>query len=192
VTEAVTGVDLVRAQLLVAAGEPLPWTQDQLVQRGHAIEARVYAEDPAQGFLPQAGPLLLYREPTLPGVRIDSGVVEGGAVSVYYDALIAKVIATAETQALAIRRLSTALRDFPILGVRTNIPYVLRILEHPQFANGTIDTGFLDREGATLAQPDDQVPEPVRLAALAVDSRRSTVASREPSVHSQVWDPWNA
>ena len=192
VTEAVTGVDLVRAQLLVAAGEPLPWTQDQLVQRGHAIEARVYAEDPAQGFLPQAGPLLLYREPTRPGVRIDSGVVEGGAVSVYYDALIAKVIATAETQALAIRRLSAALRDFPILGVRTNIPYVLRILEHPQFANGTIDTGFLDREGATLAQPDDQVPEPVRLAALAVDSRRSTVASREPSVHSQVWDPWNA
>ena len=186
VTEQVTGVDLVRAQLLVASGEPLPWTQDQLIQRGHAIEARVYAEDPAQGFLPQAGPLLLYREPNLPGVRVDSGVVEGGAVSVYYDAMIAKVIATAETQALAIRRLATALRDFPILGVRTNIPYLLRILEHPQFANGTIDTGFLDRQGAALIDADDEVPEPVRLAALAVVSHQSSVISH------QSWDPWNA
>jgi len=192
VTEQVTGVDLVRAQLLVASGERLPWTQDQLIQRGHAIEARVYAEDPAQGFLPQAGPLLLYRQPTLPGVRVDSGVVEGGAVSVYYDAMIAKVIATAETQALAIRRLATALRDFPILGVRTNIPYLLRILEHPQFANGTIDTGFLDREGAALIDADDQVPEPVRLAALAVVSHQSSVGSPQSSVHRQAWDPWNA
>jgi acetyl-CoA carboxylase biotin carboxylase subunit len=199
VTEEVTGVDLVRAQLLVASGEPLPWTQDQLIQRGHAIEARVYAEDPAQGFLPQAGPLLLYRQPNLPGVRIDSGVVEGGAVSVYYDAMIAKVIATAETQALAIRRLATALRDFPILGVRTNIPYLLRILEHPQFANGTIDTGFLDREGAALIDADAEVPEQVRLAALAVVSHQSSgvshqssVGSLQSSVHRQAWDPWNA
>jgi 3-methylcrotonyl-CoA carboxylase alpha subunit len=193
VTEQVAGVDLVRAQLLVAAGEPLPWTQDQLVQRGHAIEARIYAEDPAQGFLPQAGPLLLYRQPTLPGVRIDSGVVEGGAVSVYYDAMIAKVIATAETQALAIRKLAAALRDFPILGVRTNVPYLLRILEHPQFANGTIDTGFLDREGAALAQLDDEVPEPVRLAALAVVSHQSSVSGRQSTgVSRETWDPWNA
>ncbi len=127
VTEQVTGLDLVRAQLLVASGEPLPWRQSEIGQRGHAIEARVYAEDPDQSFLPQAGPLLLYREPTIPGVRIDSGVVEGSVVSVYYDPLIAKVIATAETRALAITRLVTALKDFPILGVRTNIPYLLRI-----------------------------------------------------------------
>jgi acetyl-CoA carboxylase biotin carboxylase subunit len=189
VTEEVAGVDLVRAQLLVASGEPLPWTQDQLIQRGHAIEARVYAEDPRQGFLPQAGPLLLYRQPNLPGVRIDSGVVEGGAVSVYYDAMIAKVIATAATQALAIRKLATALRDFPILGVGTNIPYLLRILEHPQFANGTIDTGFLDREGAALSDADDEVPEQVRAVAnrhqSTVDSRQSTVVSPE------AWDPWD-
>ena len=121
VTEQVTGFDLVRAQLLVAAGEPLPWTQDDVSQRGHAIEARIYAEDPAQGFLPQAGPLLLYREPRLPGVRVDSGVAEGGEVSIYYDPMIAKVIATAETRDLAIARLAAALRAFPVLGVRTNI-----------------------------------------------------------------------
>jgi acetyl-CoA carboxylase biotin carboxylase subunit len=189
VTEEVAGVDLVRAQLLVASGEALPWTQHQLVQRGHAIEARVYAEDPGQGFLPQAGPLLLYRQPHLPGVRIDSGVVEGGAVSVYYDAMIAKVIATAETRALAIRKLAAALRDFPILGVRTNMPYLLRILEHPQFANGTIDTGFLDRQGASLIDADDEVPEQVRAVA---NSRQSSVDSRQSTVVGpEAWDPWD-
>src|SRR5262249_47870986 len=96
VTESVTGRDLVRAQLLVASGEPLPWRQSDISHRGHAIEARVYAEDPANGFLPQAGPVLLYREPTGPGVRVDSGIVEGNAVTVHYDPLVAKVIAAGE------------------------------------------------------------------------------------------------
>ncbi len=136
VTEQVTGLDLVQAQLLVAAGEPLPWTQESITQRGHAIEARVYAEDPAQGFLPQAGRLLLYREPRSPGIRIDSGVVEGGNISIYYDPMIAKVIATAENRELAIARLGSALRDFPILGVRTNIPFLLRVLDHARFRGG--------------------------------------------------------
>ena len=103
VTEAVAGVDLVRAQLLVASGEPLPWPDGSLTQRGHAIEARVYAEDPSRGFLPQAGRLLLYREPRLPGVRVDAGVVEGGEVSVHYDPMLAKVIASGETREIADR-----------------------------------------------------------------------------------------
>src|SRR3954464_3742346 len=98
VTEQVTGLDLVRAQLLVAAGAPLPWTQDDVAQRGHAIEARVYAEDPAHGFIPQAGTLQRYKEPRWPGVRVDSGVTEGGEITVYYDPMIAKVIATAESR----------------------------------------------------------------------------------------------
>ena len=98
ITECVVGVDLVQAQLAVAAGEPLPWRQEDLAQRGHAIECRIYAEDPARGFLPQAGPLLRYREPSGPGVRVDSGVVEGGAVSVYYDPLLAKLIVWGETR----------------------------------------------------------------------------------------------
>src|SRR5439155_13929952 len=129
VTEQVTGVDLVRAQLLVAGGEPLPWTQDRLAQRGHAIEARVYAEDPSHGFLPQAGRLERYREPQRPGVRVDSGVAEGGEVSIYYDPLIAKVIATAETRDLATARLVAALREFAIEGIRTNIAFLVRVLE---------------------------------------------------------------
>ena len=189
VTEEVTGLDLVRAQLLVASGEPLPWRQDEIAQRGHAIEARVYAEDPEQGFLPQAGPLLLYREPNIPGVRIDAGVVEGSMVSVYYDPLIAKVIATAETRALAIARLASALRAFPILGVRTNVPYLLRILAHDAFSGGTIDTGFLDREGATLVSVDDkEVPAHVRAVAAADDdTRHARAADRETQGR---WDPW--
>src|SRR6185295_16390290 len=158
VTEQVTGLDLVRAQLLVADGQPLPWSQADLSQRGHAIEARIYAEDPAQGFLPQAGRLERYREPRRPGVRIDSGVIEGGEVSVYYDPMIAKVIATAETRGLAIARLTAALRAFPVLGVRTNVPFLLRVLDHPRFRSGEIDTGFLDREGMALASAPDEDP----------------------------------
>jgi len=150
VTEAVTGLDLVHAQLRIAAGEPLGWTQEALSQRGHAIECRVYAEDPAQGFLPQAGPLLLYREPRAPGVRVDGGVIEGGAVSVHYDPMLAKVIVHAETRAAAIARAAAALREFPILGIRTNVPYLLAVLEHPAFRDGDVDTSFLDRQTPAL------------------------------------------
>ena len=184
VTELVTGVDLVRAQLLVASGDPLPWSQDALMQRGHAIEARIYAEDPASGFLPQAGTLLLYREPRMPGVRVDSGVAEGDEVSVHYDPLLAKVIARAEHRDLAIARLVSALRAYPVLGVRTNIPFLLRVLEHPDFRAGKVDTGFLDRQGAALAAAPSEVPAFVRQAmAVHVDG-----GSRRPAGGRDPWD----
>ena len=191
VTEQVTGLDLVRAQLLVASGDPLPWRQADIGQRGHAIEARVYAEDPGQNFLPQPGRLWLYREPRWPGIRIDSGVVEGSDIPVHYDPLMAKVIASAERRDLAIARLVGALRAFPILGVRTNIPFLLRVLEHPRFQGGTVDTGFLDDEGACLAaSPATETPDFVR-AAIAAHNQAGTAGSgggqaegRPPS------DPW--
>jgi 3-methylcrotonyl-CoA carboxylase alpha subunit len=182
VTEQATGLDLVQAQLIVAGGQRLPWTQDAITQRGHTIEARVYAEDPAQDFLPQAGRLVLYREPRRPGVRVDSGVAEGDDVSVYYDPMIAKVIATAETRDLAIARLTAALREFEIGGVRTNLPFLISLLEHPAFRAGAIDTAFLDREGGAIAQS-------------SVDSRQSSVSSRQSSVDSRQsrpsYDPWD-
>ena len=133
VTELVTGVDLVHAQLRVAGGEPLPWTQQELSQRGHAIECRIYAEDPAQGFLPQAGPLLMYREPRGPGIRVDAGVREGGEVSVFYDPMLAKLIVSAETRDAAIARAMSALQQYVVLGIRTNIPFLIAILRHPRF-----------------------------------------------------------
>jgi 3-methylcrotonyl-CoA carboxylase alpha subunit len=186
VTEQVTGVDLVRAQLLVAAGQPLPWTQEMLTQRGHAIEARVYAEDPAQGFLPQAGRVLLYREPRLPGVRIDSGIVEGSEVTVHYDPMLAKVIAAAETRHLAIERLVSALQQYPILGIRANVAFLLRILEHPRFRRGAIDTALLDHEGAAFAAPSaGEPPEAVRAAISAHQERPADAGERGPAT-----DPW--
>jgi acetyl-CoA/propionyl-CoA carboxylase biotin carboxyl carrier protein len=191
VTEQVTGVDLVHAQLLVASGERLPWTQADLTQRGHAIEARVYAEDPDRGFLPQSGRLLLYREPRMPGVRIDSGVTEGDEISVHYDPLLAKVIANAETRELAAVRLIAALRAFPILGIRTNIPFLLRVLEHPQFRAGRFDTSFLETPGGLLVDgrlSDLEAPEFVRQAFEAHRAAGHEPASRRGSA---AIDPWS-
>jgi acetyl/propionyl-CoA carboxylase alpha subunit len=169
VTEQVTGIDLVQAQLAIANGEPLAWSQDALSQRGHAIEARVYAEDPVHDDLPQAGRLLLYREPSLPGVRIDSGFTEGDEISVYYDPLLAKVISTGSSRAAARSRLIEALTQLPVLGIRTNIAFLLQILKHPRFVAGDIDTGWLDRHGdglraATAVAPDDRVARIVEAA----------------------------
>jgi acetyl-CoA carboxylase biotin carboxylase subunit len=167
VTELVTGVDLVRAQLLVADGRPLPWTQPDITARGHAIEARIYAEDPGQGFMPQAGRLTAYREPRWPGVRVDAGVAEGDEVSVYYDPMIAKVIAAAETRELAIARLRAALGAFVIGGVRTNLPFLIALLDHPTCRAGGIDTAFLDREaeGIAAALPDQPAVQPALTSA---------------------------
>jgi acetyl/propionyl-CoA carboxylase alpha subunit len=181
VTEAVTGVDLVRAQLLVASGEPLPWTQSSLGQRGHAIECRVYAEDPARGFLPQAGSLLLYREPAGPGIRIDSGVREGSEVTVYYDPLLAKLIAWGETRDIARRRAINALREYFILGIRTNIPFLLQLLDHPAFVSGAVETTFLDREAPAICASMPMEPPPAALAAAEYHQRsrlRSPEAAR--------------
>ena len=163
VTEAVVGVDLVHAQLRVASGEPLPFTQRALMQRGHAIECRIYAEDPAQGFLPQAGTLLFYSEPQGPGIRVDSGVTQGSEVSVHYDPMLAKLIVSAATREEARLRAMAALRAYAILGIRTNIPFLLQVLEHPQFIAAAIDTRFLDREAPSLAA---QIPTDVPAALM--------------------------
>jgi acetyl/propionyl-CoA carboxylase alpha subunit len=192
VTEQVVGVDLVHAQLRVASGEPLPFTQESLSQRGHAIECRIYAEDPAQGFIPQAGTLLLYREPQGPGIRVDSGVTQGSVVSVHYDPMLAKLIVSAATREDARRRAIAALRDFAILGIRTNMPFLLQLLEHPQFVDATIDTEFLDREGAAIAAsiPTELPPavlEAVRKHRAPSTQAPSTLASTDPFTSIGSW-----
>jgi len=189
VTEAVTGLDLVRAQLLIASGEPLPWTPASLRQRGHAIEARVYAEDPRRGFVPQAGRILLYHEPNRPGVRVDAGVAEHGEVPIHYDPLLAKVIATGENRDIAIRRLIEALRAYAILGVRTNIPFLIRILDDPRFGAGAIDTGFLDRE-AGIAAADDVPPDFIgEFVARLDDVPDRAAVSHDPWTELRDWRP---
>jgi acetyl/propionyl-CoA carboxylase alpha subunit len=192
VTEQVTGIDLVRAQIGVASGAPLPWTQTALGQRGHAIEVRVYAEDPARNDLPQAGPLLLYREPSMPGIRVDAGVIEGSEISVHYDPMLAKLIAWGEDREAARRRALAALRSYPVLGIRTNIGLLIELLEHPRFISGALDTGFLDAEGETIrGRLRDEAPAAVHAVAAAVRATGSTVVAREHG-RSTPGDPWTS
>jgi len=186
VTEAVAGVDLVHAQFIVAAGGRVPWTQAALTQRGHAIECRIYAEDPAAGFLPQAGKLLVYREPAGPGLRIDSGVAEGGTIPVHYDPLLAKLTASAETRDAAIARARAALHAYPILGIRTNVPFLIRVLEHPEFRAGRLHTRFVDDHATDLQVT--AAPPLEAVAAAAVLPGESPV-SHGPARSSGV-DPW--
>src|SRR6187399_73840 len=191
VTEQVLGLDLVRAQLMVAAGQGLPWRQDQFRQRGHAIECRVYAEDPASGFLPQSGPLWLYREPAGPGVRVDSGFREGDTIPVHYDPLIAKLIVSAESRATALHRLERCLREFPILGIRTNVPFLLALVRHPDVRAGRLDTGLIDREIERLvaeSRPLDPFPPAVGAAVGLAGTIRPAVGAAPAAG----FDPWTA
>jgi acetyl/propionyl-CoA carboxylase alpha subunit len=159
VTELVTGIDLVRTQIDVASGGVLPWTQGDIMTRGHALECRIYAEDPARGFLPSTGTLLLYREPDGPGVRIDSGVSEGDEVTPHYDPMLSKLSVHAGTRAEAIERMRDALRRYPILGISTNGEYLDAVLDHEAFRTGEVTTAFLEQHLADWqpGQPDDTV-----------------------------------
>ena len=145
VTEMVTGIDLVELQVRVAAGEKLPIGQDDITMRGHAIEARVYAEDPARGFLPTGGEVLDLAEPEGPGVRVDSGLAPGTVIGSEYDPMLAKVIAHAGDRQGALRALDRALADTVVLGVTTNIEFLRFLLADPDVAAGRLDTGLLDR-----------------------------------------------
>jgi acetyl-CoA carboxylase biotin carboxylase subunit len=191
ITERVTGVDLVHTQIAIANGERLPWPQDALIQRGHAIEARVYAEDPAHDDLPQAGPLLLYREPSMPGIRVDSGVREESEVGIHYDPLIAKLIADGETREIARRRAIEALRNYPILGIRTNVSFLIELLEHPRFVSGDIDTRFVDTEGKDL-RTRSQAAIPPEAIEVANELGRAAELSRGSGERGAAKaDPWD-
>jgi len=146
VTELTTGLDLVRAQLRVAADGRLPFTQDQIRQRGHAIEARVYAEDPARGFLPQSGPIVRLRWPHGAFLRVDRGVEAGDAVSVHYDPLLAKIITYGPDREVALARLTGALDEARVHGVVTNLPFLRALARDPAVRGGAFDTEWIERE----------------------------------------------
>jgi acetyl-CoA carboxylase biotin carboxylase subunit len=149
VTEFVTGLDLVHLQLRVAAGEPLPFRQEDITLRGHAIECRVYAEDPDNNFFPSPGQITRLISPSGPGIRRDSGMYEGWTVPIEYDPLLAKLVGYGETRTQAIQRLERALYEYFVGGIKTNISLFRRILKDPDFRAGNIDTGFLERLLAT-------------------------------------------
>jgi acetyl-CoA/propionyl-CoA carboxylase biotin carboxyl carrier protein len=162
VTEAVTGLDLVEMQLRVAAGEPLPLTQEEVRRDGWAVEARIYAEDPAAGFLPSSGAVVAYREPA--GVRVDSGIEEGTMVGTDYDPMLAKVVAAGSDREEALAKLRRALGELVVAGPTTNAAYLRALLARPEVRAGEIDTGLIERLGDEVASPS---PSP-ELAALAL------------------------
>ena len=193
VTEAITGQDLVEWQLRVAAGEDLPLAQDAITQSGHAVEARLYAEDADNGFLPAIGRLHRLRMPSdASGVRIDAGVVEGDEVTTHYDPMIAKVIAHGADREEALSRLASALTRVEAVGVVTNRDFLIRLARHPAFRAGRMDTGFIAKHEADLIfAPDRPVPERVlALAALGEVIGRAEAAERAAVAGEDPWSPW--
>ncbi len=182
VTEAVTGLDIVRLQLEVAAGHALPMAQDEVTSRGHAIECRLYAEDPERDDLPSPGRVLHLSEPSGEGIRVDSGLAPGSEVTVHYDPLLAKVIAWGRDRAEATARMQAALRRTVVLGVVTNLARLRAIVEHPAFAAGELHTGFIEQHLAGSRPP--ACPPPIALAALVAALRLSRKSGAPP-------DPWS-
>ena len=199
VTELVTGLDLAVWQIRIAAGEALPYEQSDLRQRGHAIECRVYAEDPANHFLPSTGKIVWYERPSGPGVRVDDALEPGGMetgsqVTPYYDPMLAKVIAWGRDRAEALAKMRRALTDMAVLGVTTNIPYLLAILDEPHFVAGNVSTNYLAEHMAGWSMDKEMVDEDW-LAVGAVESllgkngKRTGTAVLEQATHQP--DPWN-
>jgi acetyl-CoA/propionyl-CoA carboxylase biotin carboxyl carrier protein len=183
VTEAVTGLDLVELQLRVAAGEPLPLTQDEVRLDGHAVEARVYAEEPSRGFLPSTGRVVAYEEPA--DVRVDSGVGDGTEVGSDYDPMLAKVIAHGEDRQQALGRIDRALAELVLLGPGTNVAYVRALLARPEVRAGEMDTGLIERLGEEIAAP---APGPT-WPQIALVELLGTPASDDPWDALDAWRP---
>jgi 3-methylcrotonyl-CoA carboxylase alpha subunit len=197
ITEVVTGVDLVKLQIRVAAGEAIPYRQQELRQRGHAIECRIYAEDPANGFLPAIGTVALAVEPVGPGVRVDAGVTSGDEVTLHYDPMIAKLVVQGENRADAIGKMDWALRHYVVLGdVITNIPFLRSVLAHPVFQRGEQTTDFVEREFASW-QPANQSPPDLAVALIAVSEllqRSQSLANAAASAAgaNDPFSPWQS
>ncbi|MDB5484360.1 MAG: Carbamoyl-phosphate synthase chain, ATP-binding protein [Tardiphaga sp.] len=186
VTELVTGIDLVEWQLRVAFGEQLPMTQDQIKLNGHAIEARVYAENPAKNFMPSVGRIKTWRTPSeTSGLRIDAGYREGDTVSPHYDAMLAKVIAWAPTRAAAIDRLDRGLNATDLRGITSNIPFLSALITHPEVRANAIDTGFIERHLKELT-PAQKAPGELELCAAVV----AILVDEERKSRDEAPSPW--
>lgn len=177
VTELVTGIDLVREQLTVAAGEKLSFEQKDVVWRGHAIECRVYAEDPENNFFPSPGHISYLRAPSGPGIRDDSGVIQGSEVSIHYDPMISKLAAWGRTRQEAINRLRRALSEYEVVGIKTTLPFFREIVDDPEFIEGNLDTAFISgfnlrREQSKKPSAERERLKDIALIAAALNYKR--------------------
>lgn len=189
VTELTTGLDLVGWQIRIAAGEHFPYQQNQLTQHGHAIECRIYAEDPANGFLPSTGKLLQFIEPRGPGIRVDSGFRAGDTVTHFYDPMLAKLIVHAENREASTQKMGAALRDYVIHGVTSNIDFLQDVLAHPDFAEGKVSTRWVETKFNWAPLPGTSFESLIAasLADIVLPSQRShVVGSNEVDPYS----PW--
>ena len=177
VTELVTGLDLVHLQLRIASGEKLPFRQEDIRLRGHALECRIYAEDPDNSFFPSPGKITRLQRPSGPGVREDCGVYEGWNVPLDYDPMLSKLIVYAPDRAMAIARMRRALDEYFVGGIKTNLPLFRRILEHPDFVSARIDTGFLDRLLAVPVAQERDADRHEEIAAVAAAIFAATAAT---------------
>ena len=188
VTEAVTGLDLVRMQLEVAAGRPLSLRQEDVVRRGHALECRLYAEDPQHDDLPSPGRVLHLSEPEGPGIRVDSGLDVGAEVTVHYDPLLSKIVAWGGGRGEAIERMRDALRRTVVLGVVTNLARLRAIVEHPAFAAGELHTGFIEEHLSELSPRPCPPPEALAAVAAALGHAREGGTTGRRAAP----DPWSS
>jgi acetyl/propionyl-CoA carboxylase alpha subunit len=193
ITEAVTGLDLVQWQIRVASGERLPWTQAELTSRGHAIECRLYAEDPANNFLPSTGSLLRWVEPQGPGVRVDSGYAQGDVISIQYDPLVAKIIASSEDRPSAIHRMAAALQSTVLLGTTHNGQFLQDVIARPEFAAGEVSTTWVEEQFGDWQPPVCALPPEVLIAAaLAGQQAVSRDQDGRPNSGNDPYSPWQA
>lgn len=201
ITEMITGMDLVAAQIAIAQGHPIPWTQEELSSRGHSIECRVYAEDPTQNFLPCPGPITTLRAPAGPFVRNDGGYESGDAVPMFYDPLISKLVVWGQDRPQALARMKRALRDYVVEGIKHNIGFHLEVLDDPAFVSGHYDTSFIPSRkaaGASLiAIPDAQTQRTATIAAalhahLSTNQPANTSNNTNPNTNAPTTDasPW--
>jgi propionyl-CoA carboxylase alpha chain len=181
VTEMITGLDLVKLQLLIAEGNPLPFKQEQLSFRGHAIEARIYAEDPLRSFMPDPGFIRTYEIPSGPGVRVDNGYCAGSEVPVFYDPMLAKLICHAETRELAIEKMIRALDDYHVSGVSTTIPFCRFAVNHQAFRSGKFDTHFAPKYFTPEVLQFENIPETIEKIAIAL----AALNKPQPKSHNQ-------
>jgi acetyl-CoA carboxylase biotin carboxylase subunit len=195
VTELISGIDLVREQISIAAGNKISFTQDEIIKKGYAIECRIYAEDSDNNFLPSTGKILQYKEPNGPGVRVDSGFASGSEISIYYDPMIAKLICWDSNRVNAITRMKRALNDFQIFGITTNINYLLYILSLETFADGKYDINFIDNlnanKNSSINRTDNS--EELEMAAsvfLSLIKNNKIVSNRKSNSSKSISNWW--
>ncbi len=183
VTEMITGVDIVKNMIKIAAGQKLPFKQKDLEIKGHSIQCRIYAEDPANNFIPSPGKLLYVKAPSGPGIREDTSIYSGYEVTSYYDPMLSKLIVWGESRKDAIRRMSSALKEYFILGVKTNIGFLKRVMENEEFQRADIDTGFIDRHPELLKTQISNLEQLLIGAALCAEKPTATSTTKTtPSV----------